>query len=183
MKTILHPSRPEWNGWLLFYKRWFERHFLGPKIIPIWLKFHRSSLRRVDNQAMGWHRKGDTPYLNQWSLLRWRICVRLLSVQWRRNERDWVSNHQPHDCLLSRLFRRRWKKKSNPRVTGLCAGNSPVTGEFPTQRASINAENVSIWLCHHVYTGRHVFTRPGIILCMRPGNERLHYNVSYNSWH
>ena len=28
-------------------------------------------------------------------------------------------------------------------------GNSPETGEFPVQRAS-NAENVSIWLRHHV---------------------------------
>ena len=28
-------------------------------------------------------------------------------------------------------------------------GNSPGTGEFPAQMAS-NAENVSIWLCHHV---------------------------------
>ena len=27
-------------------------------------------------------------------------------------------------------------------------GNSPVTGEFPAQRAS-NAQNVSIWWCHH----------------------------------
>ena len=48
----------------------------------------------------------------------------------------------PHDCLLNRLFRRRPKKISKLRVTGLCAGNSPVTGEFPAQRAS-NAENVS----------------------------------------
>ena len=45
--------------------------------------------------------------------------------------------------------RRRSKKTSNPRVTGLCEGNSPVTGEFPTQRAS-NAENGSIWWRHHV---------------------------------
>ena len=36
------------------------------------------------------------------------------------------------------------KKKSKLRVTGLCAGNSQVTGEFPAQLAS-NAENVSIW--------------------------------------
>ena len=50
-----------------------------------------------------------------------------------------VSNHQPYDCLLSRLFRRRSKKASQLRVNGLCAGNSPVTGEFPTQMAS-NAE-------------------------------------------
>ena len=39
-------------------------------------------------------------------------------------------------------------KKSKLRVTGLCAGNSPVTGEFPAQRAS-NVENVSIWWRHH----------------------------------
>ena len=32
--------------------------------------------------------------------------------------------------------------------SGLCAGNSPVTGEFPAQIAS-NAENVSIWWRHH----------------------------------
>ena len=36
-----------------------------------------------------------------------------------------------------------YKETSKLLVTGLCAGNSPVTGEFPTQRAS-NAENVSI---------------------------------------
>ena len=34
------------------------------------------------------------------------------------------------------------------RVTGLCMGNSPETGEFPAQMAS-NAENVSIWWRHH----------------------------------
>ena len=56
-----------------------------------------------------------------------------------RNERDGVSNHQPRDYLLNRLFRRRSKKTSKLRVTGLCAENSPVTGEFPAQRA-INAE-------------------------------------------
>ena len=39
-------------------------------------------------------------------------------------------------------------KKSKLRVTGLCEGNSPVTGEFPAQRAS-NAENASIWWRHH----------------------------------
>ena len=34
------------------------------------------------------------------------------------------------------------------RVTGLCEGNSPVTGEFPAQSAS-NAENISMWWRHH----------------------------------
>ena len=59
-----------------------------------------------------------------------------------------VSNHQPHDCLFKRLFRRRSKKTSKLRVTDLCAGNSAGTGEFPAQIAS-NAENVSIWWRHH----------------------------------
>ena len=71
------------------------------------------------------------------------------SLQWRHNGRDGVSNHQPHDCVLNRFFRRRSKKTSKLRVTGLCAGNSPVAGEFPTQMAS-NAENVFIWWHHHV---------------------------------
>ena len=50
--------------------------------------------------------------------------------------------------------RRRSKETSKFRVTELCVGNSPETGEFPTHRAS-NAENVSIWwryltidICH-----------------------------------
>ena len=50
--------------------------------------------------------------------------------------------------LLSRLFGRSSKKTSKLRVTGLCAGNSPGTGEFPAQKAS-NAENVSIWWRNH----------------------------------
>ena len=40
------------------------------------------------------------------------------------------------------------RKKSKLRVTGLCEGNSPVTDEFPSQRAS-NAENISIRWRHH----------------------------------
>ena len=72
-------------------------------------------------------------------------------LRWRHNELDGVSDHQPHDCLLSLLFRRRSKKTSKLRVTGLqCAGNSPWTGEFPAQKAS-NAENVSISWRHHVF--------------------------------
>ena len=40
------------------------------------------------------------------------------------------------------------KKTSKLRVTGLCEGNSPVTGEIHAQRAS-NAENASILWRHH----------------------------------
>ena len=48
--------------------------------------------------------------------------------------------------------RRRPKKTPKHCVTGLCAGNSPVTGKLPAQRAS-NAENVSIWWRHHGIMG------------------------------
>ena len=70
------------------------------------------------------------------------------TLLWRHNDRGGVSDHQPYDCLLSRLFKRRSKKTSKIRVTGLCVGNSPGTGEFPAQMAS-NAENASIWWRHH----------------------------------
>ena len=44
-----------------------------------------------------------------------------MALLWRNNGRGSVSNHQLHDCLLNRLFRRRLKKTSKLRVTGLCA--------------------------------------------------------------
>ena len=75
---------------------------------------------------------------------------------WRYNGRDGVSNHQPHECLLNRLFRRTSKRASKLRVTGLCARNSPGTGEFPAQMAS-NADNGSIWWRHHAIRIRNAF--------------------------
>ena len=85
------------------------------------------------------------------------------SLRWRHNGRDSVSNHQPRHCLLSLLFRRRSKKTSKLRVTGLCAGISPGTGEFPAHVAT-NAENVSIWWRHHVLIWR-------VLLIARPPHE------------
>ena len=76
------------------------------------------------------------------------ILQQPVPLRWRHNGCDSVSNHQPHHCLLNRLFRRRSKKTSKLRVTGPCAGNSPGTGELPAQMASY-AENVSIWWRHH----------------------------------
>ena len=67
----------------------------------------------------------------------------ICTLHWRHNERDGVSNDQTNDCLIKRLFGHRSKKPCKLRVTGLSAGNSPVTGKFPVQRAS-NADNVSI---------------------------------------
>ena len=75
-------------------------------------------------------------------------CSWLNPFQWRHNERDGVSDNQRLECLFDRLFRRISKKTSKLCCTGLCEGNSPVIGEFLSQRAS-NAENVSILWRHH----------------------------------
>ena len=78
--------------------------------------------------------------------------------QWRQDERDCVSNHRRLACLLSCLLMRRSKKISKLCVTGLCEGNSRVTGEFLAQRAS-NADNVSIWWRHYEFRDNWVNTR------------------------
>ena len=70
-------------------------------------------------------------------------CHIMCPLQWRRNGCADVSNHQTHDCLLKRLFRRRSKKTSKLCVTAF------VTDDFRAQRGS-SAGNVSIWWRHHV---------------------------------
>ena len=90
-----------------------------------------------------------------------------ITLQWRHNGRKSVSNHQPHDCLHQGLFKRRSKKTWKLRVTGLCAGNSPGTGEIPARIAS-NAENGSIWWRHHVMDiyGYFGVTFYGVFRCL-----------------
>ena len=53
------------------------------------------------------------------------LWSRNIPLHWCHNDHDSVSYHQPHGYLLNRLFRRRSKKTSKFRVTGLCVGNSP----------------------------------------------------------
>ena len=74
-------------------------------------------------------------------------AYQIFALQWRHNERDGVSNHLTivYSTVYLGANQRKHKKI---RITGLCAGNSPMTGEFLTQKAS-NAENVSIWWRYH----------------------------------
>ena len=44
-------------------------------------------------------------------------------LHWRHNGRDGVSNHQSHDCLLNRIFRRRSKKTSSSASLAFVRGN------------------------------------------------------------
>ena len=79
-----------------------------------------------------------------------------MSLQWRHIEHDGVSNHQRLDCLRSRLFGRKSKRTSKLRITGLCEGNSTVTGEFSTQRET-NAEMVPLMTlsCHAAFPNHY----------------------------
>ena len=96
---------------------------------------------------------GFDAYVHHYTYVTWTSWHRKspITLQWRHDGRNGVSNHQSHNCLLNRSLRYRSKKTSKLRVTGLCEGNSPVTGEFPAQRAS-NTENIfhlvtSSWTC------------------------------------
>ena len=64
-----------------------------------------------------------------------RCCLRY-PLQWRHDEHDGVSDHRRLHCLFKCWLTGRSKEIPKLRVTGLCVGNSPVTGEFPAQRAS-----------------------------------------------
>ena len=98
---------------LSFHENWWIEASI---LHSIWYQFFRDT--------------GTALFITHWG---W---VTHLSLQWRHNGRNNVSNHQPHHCLLNRLFRRRSKKTSKLRVIGICAVNSPVTGEFPVQMAN-----------------------------------------------
>ena len=114
------------------------------------LKFSSLAGQNDNISIAVWSCGPNDPLYKEYTFLR-RFVIGRVSItpwlitgvlQWRQSERDGVSNHQPHDCLLNRLLRHISKKISKVLVTGLCEGNSPVTGEFPAQKAS-NAENVS----------------------------------------
>ena len=64
------------------------------------------------------------------------------SLRWRHNWRDNVSNHQPQDCLLNRLCRRRSKKTSKLRVTGLCVGPVNSPHKWPVTRKMFPFDDV-----------------------------------------
>ena len=79
------------------------------------------------NQQHDWHSIHLNFILyNTRIMLRMYCCICIeWPLQWHHDDHDIVSNHQPHDCLLNRLFRRRSKKTAKLRVTGLCVGKSP----------------------------------------------------------
>ena len=80
-------------------------------------------------------------------------------LYWRHNDHDGVSNHQPHGCLLNRLFRRRSMKTSKLRVTGLCVGNSPGPVNSP-HKGQLRGK------CFHLMTSSCTCPRTRWIQCL-----------------
>ena len=91
--------------------------------------FYRQTYGRTDGRTRWIQYTPPSTSLGGGIIMPWKMLS--ASLWWRHNGRDCVWNHQPHSCLLNRLFGRRSKLTSKFRVTGLCVGNSPVTGEFP----------------------------------------------------
>ena len=81
--------------------------------------------------------------LSSWKLPFACVC----KSHWFHNG-DFIVDAMASKITSLTIFRRRSKKTSKHRVTGLCTGNSPGTGEFPAQKAC-NSENVFIWWRHH----------------------------------
>ena len=101
----------------ILHKEWKQRpNFNGVFTNSMW--YNNLDTQPRKNMTIG---KEDTPDLMIWG--------KTLILQWRHSDRDGVPNQQPHGCFLNRLIR--WQKTPKFRVTGLCAGNSPVTGGFP----------------------------------------------------
>ena len=121
-------------------------------------------------QSLASHQtSGDPPKLN--------------ALQWRHNERNGVSNHQPHDCLFNRLFRHKSKKTSKLPVTGLCEGNSLHKG--PVTRTVFQFDDVIMALEHRGANTRaidphHHGVRQWLVACYdwsaRPYTQNLKKN-------
>ena len=120
---------PKLSSW---YYHHLQHHQMVPLTLNTWPAMVASS--RDENETTWsplcrWHFKSI--FFNESLCISIQISLKFVPLVWRHNGRDGVSNHQPHDCLLNPSFRHRSKKTSKLCVTGLCAGNSPVTGEFP----------------------------------------------------
>ena len=72
------------------------------------------------------------------------------SLRWRLDGHDGVSNHQPHHCLLNRLFGCKSKKTSKLRVIRLCSPHKwPVTRKmFPFH------DVIMVKLCIDIFVSR-----------------------------
>ena len=106
--------------------------------------------------------------------INWPSCITRHTLQWLHNERDGVSNRQPHDCSLNRLFGKHQSSVSLAFVRGIhrspvnSSHKGPVTrimfpfddvimeGQLDARRVSVTAAWMT--LVNYVPNPRH----PGV---------------------
>ena len=156
-----------WEGWSFLYSKvhgtnmgpiWVLSAPDGPHVAPINIAIrviHKEINKRFAFSLLWFGSFGYCPC--PWGLFHWHQDCRAMcqqpwriSFQWRHNGHGIVSNHQPHDCLPNRLFRRTSKKTLKLRVTGLCAANSPGTvnspHKWPVTRKMLPFDDVIMWM-------------------------------------
>ena len=113
--------------------------FFNYFVLDMYSRSHHRSVNR-------WSEIDINAAHSNWLFCWYTIILVLISLRWRHNERDGVSNDRCLDGLLNRLFWRRSTKTSKLRVTGLCAGISPVTDRW------IPLNNEQRGKCFHLMT-------------------------------
>ena len=113
-------SKPRDRYFKLSYRFEIDRH-IGSTAAEVPVKFQ--SDQTILNTNLAASRLYEILRKDVFSDIETGPWALLLTLQWRHNERDGVSNHWHLDCLLKRLFRCRSKKTSKPRVASLCEGN------------------------------------------------------------
>ena len=78
------------------------------------------------------------------------------SLRWRHNERDIFSNHQPHDCLLNRLFRQIKENIKAPRHWPLCGESVNSPHKWPVTRKMFPFDDVIMYYYRLSIYRRHL---------------------------
>ena len=118
------------------------------------------------------------------------VFVMILSLQWRHDECNGVSNHPRLDCLLHRLFRRRSKKTLKLRLTVLCEGNSPMNSPHkgPVTRKMFPFDEVIMIsiinksYCDTVFWVSLVQMKARRLLDAKPFSELMPAYSEFNHW-
>ena len=84
-----------------------------------------------------------------------------ISLLWCHNGCDGVSNHQPHDCLLNRSFRRRSKKTAKLRVTD----DVIMPGTIHRNGVSEYSSRQKCWFCRYVCKGKFRYSASRFLTC------------------
>ena len=112
------------------------------------------------------------------------------SLRWRHSERDGVSNHQPHRCLLNRLFKAQIKENVK------APSHWPLCWKFTSDRWIPSTKGKLLGKCSHLITsswctqgGKHLNEArswlyiknyvPIRLLQCRRGDYKLHRDIEF----